>query len=83
MLVRFQLETHGHGAELAYAYGSEPYPARVEGSSPSMLTSAKQLWGDEKGAGTTVPSRGRTKSQQRFMGDRVPPCPQKLLILVL
>ncbi len=27
-------------AELVYAYGSEPYLARVEGSSPSMPTSA-------------------------------------------
>ena len=33
--------------------------------------------GDEKGAGTTVPSRGRGNFQQKIIRDRIPPFPQR------
>ena len=38
MIVCIVRYAYGHVAELVYAYVSEAYPVRVEGSSPSMPT---------------------------------------------
>ena len=57
------LLNNGQVAELAYAYGSEPYPVRVEGSNPSLpIIEVMRNWNTCLPAGRRV--RLRTVSRK-------------------